>query len=86
MEQTKLRSVRTPEDLQSHLNGITLDSLIKDLKAEGITQKQFAESVGMNPRQLSAIKASELRNRYFNELGAVKLACLWMLEHFKKIE
>lgn len=24
------------------------------------------------------------RNRYFNELGATKLACLWVLEHCKK--
>jgi uncharacterized Zn finger protein len=86
MEQKELGSVRTPEDLQAYLKGVTLDSLIKDLKAQGITQKQFAESIGMNARQLSAIKASELRNRFFNELGAVKLACLWMLERFEKVE
>ncbi len=41
----------------------------------------FAESIKMNTRHLSAIKSSELRNRYFNELGATKLACLWVLEH-----
>ena len=40
----------------------------------------------MNTRHLSAIKSSELRNRYFNELGATKLACLWVLEHCKKDE
>jgi len=38
----------------------------------------------MNTRHLSAIKASELRNRSFNELGATKLACLWVLEHLGK--
>lgn len=65
--------MRTPGDLQSYLQGVTLDPLIKDLKAQGITQKRFVESIGMNPWQLSAIKSSELRNRYFNELGAVKL-------------
>jgi len=30
---------------------------------------------------LAAVKKSELRNRFHNELGAIKLACLWMLEH-----
>ena len=53
------------------------------MKAQGITQTAFAESIGMNPRHLSAIKSSELRNRYFNELGATKLACLWVIENFK---
>jgi uncharacterized Zn finger protein len=46
VEQKELRGVRTPEDLQSYLKGVTLDSLIKDLKAERITQKQFAEISG----------------------------------------
>jgi hypothetical protein len=32
-------------------------------------------------QHLGAIKRSELRNRFFKELGAVKLACLWMLDH-----
>ena len=41
----------------------------------------FAETVGMNPRHLSALKSSEARHHYFNELGTTKLACLWMLEH-----
>jgi hypothetical protein len=48
------------------------------------TQKEFAESIGMNSRHLGAVKSSELRNHYFNELGANKLACLWMLEHLEK--
>ena len=79
-----LQQVRTPDDVQSFLSGRTLDSLIQDLKASGITQKDFAEMIGMNPRHLSAIKSSELQNRFFNELGATKLACLWVLEHLKK--
>ena len=54
------------------------------LRAIGITQKAFAESIGMNSRHLSAVKSSERRNRYFNELGAVKVACLWFLERFGK--
>ena len=35
----------------------------------------------MKPRHQAAVKSSEMRNHYFSELGAVKLACLWMLEH-----
>lgn len=83
-KQKTLKRVRTINDLQSYLKGKTLDSLLQDLKAQGITQKDFAQSIGMNPRHLSSIKSSELRNRYYNELGATKLACLWALEHFKK--
>ena len=63
-----------------------LEFLLQALKVKGISQKQLAESMGMNPRHLSAIKSSELRHRYFNELGATKLACLWMLEHFGAVD
>lgn len=77
------KQIRTLEDLESFLKGKTLEMLLKDMKATGITQKAFAESIGMNPGHLTAIKSSELRNRYFNELGATKLACLWVLEHLK---
>jgi transcriptional regulator with XRE-family HTH domain len=62
-----------------------LDTLLQELKAQGITQTAFAESIGMNPRHLSAIKSSELRNRFFNELGATKLACLWVIEKFQPV-
>jgi len=33
---------------------------------------------------LGAVKSSERRNHFFNELGAIKLACLWMLDHIDK--
>jgi uncharacterized Zn finger protein len=68
-------------DLPDYIKTATLESLLAELKAKGITQKAFAESIGMNPRHLTAVKSSELRNHYFNELGAIKLACLWMLDH-----
>jgi hypothetical protein len=58
--------------------------LLTQLKDKGITQKAFAEQIGMNTRHLAAIKSSELRYHYFNELGATKLACLWVLEHLGK--
>ena len=79
----KISQVRDIGDLRKYLKSVTLETLIQDLKSHGITQKAFAEGIGMNPRHLSSIKSSELRNRYYNELGATKLACLWVLEHCK---
>ena len=81
IEAKKSSDIHDIEDVEACLKGVTLDALLKQLAGKGITQKAFAESIGMNPRHLSAIKSSELRNRYFNELGAMKLACLWVLEH-----
>jgi len=79
-----LKEVRNLNQVQAYLKGKSLDSLLHELKAQGITNKEFAESIEMNPRNLSSIRSSELRNRYYNELGAVKLACLWVFEHIKK--
>lgn len=78
-----LEQVTMPADLPEYLRSVTLDQLLGDLKARGITQKAFAEAIGMNPRHLTAVKSSERRNRYSNELGAIKLACLWMLDRFQ---
>jgi len=86
------QEVRPPErkqvgglpELQAYLAGVTLEELLARLKTHGITQKAFAEGIGMNPRHLGAIKSSELRNHFFNELGATKLACLWVIEHLGK--
>jgi hypothetical protein len=77
----KREDVQTVGDLHPYLQGVTLETLLKQLSEKGVTQKAFAEGIGMNPRQLSAIKSSEARHHYFNELGATKLACLWVLEH-----
>jgi uncharacterized Zn finger protein len=78
------KDVRNLTDVQAYLRSVTLDDLLGQLKAKGITQKAFAEQIGMNPRHLTAIKSSELRHHYFNELGATKLACLWVLEQVGK--
>ncbi len=83
LKQKRRQSLRTLADLEAYLASTTLDTLLQEMKAQGITQTTFAESIGMNPRHLSAIKSSELRNRYFNELGATKLASLWVIENFK---
>jgi uncharacterized Zn finger protein len=73
-------------ELQAYLASVTLDELLAQLKAHGISQKAFAESIGMNPRHLGTIKSSERRNHFFNELGATKLACLWVMEQLEKQE
>jgi uncharacterized Zn finger protein len=80
----KRKEVETLADLRAYLKGITLDALLRDLKTQGISQKALAESMGMNPQHLSSIKSCELRHHYYNELGATKVACLWVLEHIKK--
>lgn len=81
VEPTELQEVESLSDLEQYLQSITLDSLLQELKAKGITQKAFAEAVRMSPRHLTSIKSNELRNRFYHELGATKLACLWVLEH-----
>jgi len=74
-------NIRTLDDLASYLKGVTLARLTDQMKERGVTQTAFAESIGMNPRHLAAIKSSEARHHYFNELGATKLAVLWVIEN-----
>jgi len=69
-------------DLPDYLRATSLESLLAELKKHGITQKAFAEAIGASTQHVSAVKRSELRNHYFHELGAMKLACLWVLEKF----
>lgn len=71
-------------DLQAYLAGVTLEELLAQLKAHGITQKAFAEGIGMSPQHLGAIKSAEARSHFFHELGATKLAVLWVVEHLGK--
>ena len=74
-------SIKDMASLGTYLNGVTLDDLIDELKKEkGITQAKFAKSIGMSGRHLSAVKSAERKNRHYHELGAIKLACLWVLE------
>jgi DNA-binding transcriptional regulator YiaG len=77
-----LAEVTEVKELQEYLASVTLDDLIKELRSQGVTQQAFAEAIGMSAQKLAAIKSSEKRNRYFHELGATKLACLWVLERF----
>jgi len=68
-------------DLRAYLAHTTLESLLQQLKERGVSQTAFAEGIGTSSQHLGVIKRSELRNRFHKELGAVKLACLWMLDH-----
>jgi uncharacterized Zn finger protein len=73
-------------EVAEFLESITLEGLIAQLKKKGITQKAFAASIGMSTQHLSAVKSSELHNRFYHELGATKLACLWILEHYDQVK
>lgn len=82
----KLEAVKGLEDVFDYLEGNTLESLIIRLKEKGVSQKTFAASIGMSTQHLSAVKSSELNNRFYHELGATKLACLWVLEHYGEVK
>ena len=56
---TQRTDVRTLTDIQAYLQSVTLEALLAQLKDKGITQKAFAEQIGMHPRHLAAIKSSE---------------------------
>ena len=72
--------IRTLAELTTYLEATPLAALLARLRSAGVTQKALAAAIGMSPRHLSAINASEKRNRTFHELGATKLAALWLLE------
>jgi len=79
-----LERVESMAELRAYLEQTTLASLLEALRRHGVTQKAFAESMGMSSRHLSSMKSSELRNRYHKELGVAKVACLWMLDHIAR--
>lgn len=81
IEKVERTAVTDLDTLQGYLNNVTLDELLKQMRAKGITQKAFCEAVGMGSGHLTAVKSGELRNRRYHELGAAKLAVLWVLKH-----
>ena len=46
------KDVRNLTDVQAYLQSVTLEALLTQLKEKGITQKAFAEQIGMNTRHL----------------------------------
>jgi hypothetical protein len=55
IEAVGLEKIRNLQDLEAFLKGVSLEQLLEDLKASGISQKQIAETLGMSPRQLGPI-------------------------------
>src|SRR6266436_2733756 len=53
-----VKEVRQLTDVRAYLDSVTLDALLTQLKANSITQKAFAEQIGMNTRHLSAMKST----------------------------
>lgn len=86
VKEVKRSNFRSVEKLRDYLDYVTLDELTEELKTHGLTQQDFARATGTSSAHLSAIKRSEARNRYFKELGAIKLACLWMIDNAKKLK
>lgn len=85
IEKVERTAVSDLNTLQAYLNSVTLAELMSQLREKGMTQKAFCESIGMSSRHLSTIKSSEQRNRHFHELGATKLAVLWVMEHLDSL-
>ncbi|MFN8492386.1 MAG: hypothetical protein U0350_32595 [Caldilineaceae bacterium] len=81
VERKAREQVHNLTDLHAYLANVTLESLLQQLKERGVTQTAFAQSIGSSVQHLGAVKRSELRNHFYHELGAMKLACLWVLEH-----
>lgn len=84
--ETKRSGVKTTEQLGKYLDYVTLSELLDELKSVGISQKEFAEAIGTTSAHLTSVKSSEARNRFYKGLGAIKLACLWMIENANKIK
>lgn len=85
VSETKRSAVKNIEQLGKYLDYVTLSELLDELKSVGISQKEFAEAIGTTSAQITSVKSSEARNRFYKGLGAFKLACLWMIENTAKI-
>jgi hypothetical protein len=68
------------DDLEQYLKATTLESLLDECRARGITQKRLATMFRLPPNFLSVVKSSERKGHYFNFIGACKIACLYVLE------
>lgn len=74
-------AVKDLKTLRAYLDDVSLEDLINELKEKkGITQAAFGRGIGVSSQHISVVKKAESRNRHFKELGAIKLACLYVLE------
>lgn len=72
--------VRAVADVSKFLKGSTLERLVEELRARGITQKQVIEILGINSGLFGSAKRLEERGRRYGFLNACKLACAYLLE------
>jgi len=80
-QETRTREqVRTLEDLALYLETTPLETLLAELKAHGLPPRQVEELLGAGKRTLSEAARDEARNERTDTLGALKLACLYLLE------
>jgi hypothetical protein len=68
------------DELEVYLQDTTLEALLDECRARGITQKRLATLFRLPANFLTVVKSSERKGHYFNFIGACKLACLYMLE------
>jgi uncharacterized Zn finger protein len=86
IKEVKRARLNSIEKIRDYLDYVTLEELTAEMNALGLTQQDLANATGTSPAHISAVKRSEARNRYFKELGAIKMACLWMIDNAKKIK
>ena len=86
IKEVKRIRLNTLEKIRDYLDYVTLEDLTNQMNELGLTQADLAKATGTSSAHISAVKRSEARNRYFKELGVIKMACLWMIDNAKKIK
>ncbi len=86
IKEVKRIRLNTLDKIRDYLDYVTLEDLTDEMSELGLTQQDLASATGTSSAHISAVKRSEARNRYFKELGVIKLACLWMIDNAKKIK
>jgi hypothetical protein len=71
--------INTLNGLERYLSDVSLESLLDECRARGITQKRLAGMFRLPPNFLTVVKSSERKGHYFNFIGACKIACLYVL-------
>jgi len=80
-QETRIREqTRTLDDLALYLETMPLETLLADLKAHALSPRRLGELLGAGRRTLSDAARDKARNRRADTLGALKLACLYLLE------
>ena len=86
IKEVKRTRLNTLEKIRDYLDYVTLEDLTNQMNELGLPQADLAKATGTSSAHISAVKRSEARNRYFKELGVIKMACLWMIDNAKKIK